>query len=132
MLRFLDSLLGFLPASCSVTSLRDPGGTRGTTRALSLTLEEEVLSLKDGASSLLRCGEEDETAGKARHPREAPEPHSAEGLRRCREDWAMDLERSRARLSPLVDVGSYRRLTQKLLEVKLEGDVAALLESQRS
>ena len=130
MLQFLDSFLGFLPASCSVKSLNDLGTCR--TRVLPLALEEEVLSLKDGVSSLLRCKDEERERTFGTRHQEAPEPHSVEGLQRCREDWDMDLKRSKTRLSPLVDVGSYRRLTQKLFKVQLEGDLAALLESHRT
>uniref|UniRef100_A0A668AJN9 FA complementation group B n=1 Tax=Myripristis murdjan TaxID=586833 RepID=A0A668AJN9_9TELE len=112
MLQFLDSLLGYLPASCSVQALKEPGG-RGPAQMFSLTLEKEVLSLKDGVSSLL-CGE------------------TADGERWSSAAVRQDLERSRMRLSPLVDVGSYRRLSQSLSQVQLEVDKAALLETQRT
>ncbi|XP_029935961.1 Fanconi anemia group B protein isoform X2 [Myripristis murdjan] len=133
MLQFLDSLLGYLPASCSVQALKEPGG-RGPAQMFSLTLEKEVLSLKDGVSSLL-CGETadgERWSSAAVRQQESPEPGSAEKLQRCREEWDRDLERSRMRLSPLVDVGSYRRLSQSLSQVQLEVDKAALLETQRT
>lgn len=82
-------------------------------------------------SSLLGEKEEDE---KTRRPGldDVPEPGTAEGLQRCREAWQWDVERSRSRLSPLVDVGRYRKLTQNMSKVQLDGDLAALLELQRT
>ncbi|KAM3862008.1 Fanconi anemia group B protein [Diretmus argenteus] len=137
MLQFLDSLLGFLPASCSVQPLKETG-RQGTAQMFSLMLEREVLSLKEGVSSLL-CGEVEEEEGGERRGStgvrqpETPEPTSSvEGVRRCREKWDRDVERCRMRLSPLVDVGSYRRLSQRLATVQLQGDTAALLETQRT
>ncbi|XP_041739199.1 Fanconi anemia group B protein [Coregonus clupeaformis] len=125
VLQFLDSLCGFLPASCSILPLRQGGGD-GTAPRLAHSLEKEVLSLKQGLSSLFR-GEEEMEEGKKIEP---PDPGSAEGLQRCREEWQRDRERSRRLLSPLVGVDRYRRLTQSLAQVQLEGDVAALLETQ--
>ncbi|XP_071783125.1 Fanconi anemia group B protein [Centroberyx gerrardi] len=132
-LQFLDSLLGYLPASCSIQALRETGG-RGAAQTFSRTLEKEVLSLKEGLSSLL-CGEKEDGERRSStgvRQQETPEPGSVEGLQRCREEWQRDLERSRMRLSPLVDVGRYRRLSQSLSKVQLEGDTAALLETQRT
>ncbi|XP_042281794.1 Fanconi anemia group B protein isoform X3 [Thunnus maccoyii] len=131
MLQFLDSLLAYLPASCSVQAVK---GTRrqGAAQIFSLALEKEVASLREFVSLLL-CGEqEDEERRRSTGHEETPEPGSVEGLKRCREVWQQDLERSRIRLSPLVDVGRYRRLTQSLTQVQLDGDLAALVETQRT
>ncbi|XP_020317280.1 Fanconi anemia group B protein isoform X2 [Oncorhynchus kisutch] len=132
VLQFLDSLFGFLPASCSILRLRQGGGD-GTVPRLAHSLEKEVMSLKQGVSSLLHGEEEEmEEVKKSSGVKkmEPPDPGSAEGLQRCREEWQRDKERSRRLLSPLVGVERYRRLTQSLTQVQLEGDVAALLETQ--
>ncbi|XP_029558593.1 Fanconi anemia group B protein isoform X2 [Salmo trutta] len=132
VLQFLDSLFGFLPASCSILPLRQRGGD-GTAPRLAHSLEKEVLSLKQGVSSLLHGEEEEMEEGKKSSgvkKMEPPDPGSAEGLQRCRVEWQRDRERSRRLLSPLVGVERYRRLTQSLTQVQLEGDVAALLETQ--
>lgn len=132
MLQFLDSLLAYLPASCSVQSVKGARG-QGTSQIFSLTLEKEVGSLREFVSLLL-CGEQENEGNRRRSTgHEAPtEPGSVEGLRRCREVWQQDVERSRMRLSPLVDVGRYRKLIQSLFEVQLDGDLAALIETQRT
>ncbi|XP_071197248.1 Fanconi anemia group B protein-like isoform X2 [Salvelinus alpinus] len=132
VLQFLDSLFGFLPASCSILHLRQGGGD-GTAPRLAHSLEKEVLSLKQGVLSLLHGEEEEMEEAKKSSGVKKMEPHdpgSAEGLQRCREEWQRDRERSRRLLSPLVGVERYRRLTQSLTQVQLEGDVAALLETQ--
>lgn len=130
MLRFLDSLLTYLPVSCSMQPVK---GTRGqrTAQILSLALEKEVASLREGVSLLL-CEEEEEEKKKSLGHEDTPEPASVEGLQRCREVWQQEVERGRMRLSPLVDVGRYRRLTQSMCEVQLDGDLAALLDIQRT
>lgn len=132
MLRFLDSLLAFLPVSCSIQPVK---GTRGQRAAqiFSLALEKEAVSLRDSVSLLLCEGEEEEEEErKSLGHDKTPEPASAKGLQRCREVWQLDVERSRRRLSPLVDVGRYRRLTQSMSHVQLDGDLAALLDTQRT
>lgn len=136
LFQFLESLCAFLPASCSILPLRHGGGevaAQPPDRCLSLSLEKELLSLKDVISSLLR-GEEEEEAGRSSRGRqlEGPDPGVAEGLQRCRDQWEQDKERSSRTMSPLVDGGRYRRLTQSLTQGQLEGDVAALLEIQRT
>ncbi|XP_019910129.2 Fanconi anemia group B protein isoform X2 [Esox lucius] len=130
LLRFLDSLCVFLPASCSVLPLRNSGG-KGTSPRLALSLEKEVLSLKQGVSSLL-CGEE--VGGEGRKSNggrvtDPPDPSSADGLRGCREEWERSTLRSRSSLRPLVDVERYRRLTRSLAQARLQGDLAALLKT---
>lgn len=132
MLQFLDSFLAFLPVSCSVQPVkceRGPGATQ--TQSFSSALEEEALSLRDAASSLLS---EEEEKKKRRSPghQETPGQTAAVGLQRRREGWQLDVERSKKRLSPLVDVDGYRRLTRHLLEVQLEADLAALSHAQRT
>lgn len=127
-LQFLNSVLAFLPACCSIQPVK---GTRGQEAAqmLSLALEREVVSLRDCVSSLLTDKEEGRDS--LGHE-ETPEPGSVKGLQRCRDLFQRDVERSRRRLSPLVEVQSYRRLTQSMSEVQLHGDLAALLETQRT
>ncbi|XP_060944604.1 Fanconi anemia group B protein [Limanda limanda] len=134
VLQFLDSLLAFLLASCSVRPVHGTRG-QGAAQTFSLALEKEVVSLRDSVSLLLHEKEEEEDDKRKRssgHDETPLEPGSVEGLQRCREAWQQDVERSRTRLSPLVDVGRYRKLTRSVLNVQLDGDLAALLEIQRT
>ncbi|XP_071331643.1 Fanconi anemia group B protein [Trachinotus anak] len=130
MLQFLDSLLGYLPVSCSIQPVKETRG-QGAAQTFSLALEKEVVSLRESVSLLL-C--EEEEAEKTRSPGhdETPEPGSVEGLQRCREAWQRDVERSRMKLSPLVDVGKYRKLTKSMSKFQLDGDLIALLEIRRN
>lgn len=129
MLQFLESFLTFLPISCSVKPVKYERGL-GATQSFSSALEKEALSLRDAASSLL-C-EEEAKKKESRGHQQTPGQTTAEGLQRCREGWQLDVERSQVRLSPLVDVDGYRRLTERLLEVQLEVDLAALTHAQRA
>ncbi|XP_078118136.1 Fanconi anemia group B protein [Sander vitreus] len=131
-LQFLDSLLAYLPVSCSIQPVKGTKG-QGATQIFSLALEKEMVSLIECVSSLL-CEEEEEEEEerKSLGHEETPEPGSVKGLQRCREVFQRDVERSRMRLSPLVDVGRYRRLTQSMSKVQLDGDLAALLDTQRT
>ncbi|XP_047456906.1 Fanconi anemia group B protein [Mugil cephalus] len=129
MLQFLNSLLEHLPASCSILPARGTRG-RGTSQIFAAALEKEVVSLREGVSALL-CKEDESEAEKGSID-DTPDPGSAEGLRRCREVWRQDVERSREKLSPLVDVGRYRRLVQNMSGVQLDGDLAALLDTRRT
>lgn len=130
MLQFLDSLLAYLPVSCSIQPVKGTRG-QGAAELFSSALEKEVVSLRECVSLLLCEKEEDKKRSSPGHY-ETPEPGSVEGLQRCREAWQRDVERSRMRLSPLVDVGRYRKLTQSVSTVQLNGDLAALLEIQRT
>ncbi|XP_049904505.1 Fanconi anemia group B protein [Epinephelus moara] len=129
MLQFLDSLLAYLPASSSIQPVKGTRG-QGAAQIFSLALEKEVVSLRECVSSLLCEGEEEERMIVGHE--ETPEPGSVEGLQRCRDMFQKDVERSRMRLSPLVDVGRYRKLTQNMSEVQLDGDLAALLDTRRT
>ncbi|XP_026151477.1 Fanconi anemia group B protein [Mastacembelus armatus] len=130
MLKFLNSLLSYLPESCSIHPVK---GTRGDGAAqiFSLALEKEVTSLIEGTSTLLCEKEADEKRKSLGHD-ETPEPGSEDGLQRCREVWQQNVERSRIRLSPLLDVGRYREMTRSMSKVQLNGDLATLLEIQRT
>ncbi|XP_038576560.1 Fanconi anemia group B protein isoform X1 [Micropterus salmoides] len=128
MLQFLDSLLAYLPVSCSIQPVRSTRG-QGAAQTFSLALEKEVVSLRECASLLLCEEEEEGKKKKSLEHEDSPEPVSVKGLQRCREVWQRDMERSRMRLSPLVDVGKYRRLTQSMSKVQLDGDLAALLNT---
>ncbi|XP_068185124.1 Fanconi anemia group B protein isoform X2 [Antennarius striatus] len=97
MLQFLDSLLSYIPTSCSIHSVKEEEGEEGR--------------------KSLGC-------------EEAPEPSSVKGLQRCREEWRSDVEQSRKRMSPLVEVERYCRLTQRRTQVQLDVDQVALLETQ--
>ncbi|KAL0963614.1 hypothetical protein UPYG_G00308630 [Umbra pygmaea] len=131
LLRFLDSLCAFLPASYSVRHITRGKGDR-TSPQLALCLEKEVQLLRQGVSSLL-CGEEDENDWRKSNGgrnAETPDPSSAVGLQACREEWQRASMRSRRSLSPLVAIERYRTLTQSLAQVQQEADQAALLETQ--
>ncbi|KAF1382626.1 hypothetical protein PFLUV_G00145730 [Perca fluviatilis] len=130
-LQFLDSLLAYLPASCSIQPVKGTKG-QGATQIFSLALEKEMVSLIECVSSLLCEEEEEEEERKSLGHEETPEPGSVKGLQRCREVFQWDVERSRMRLSPLVDVGRYRRLTQSMSKAQLDGDLAALLGTRRT
>uniref|UniRef100_A0A669BZA8 FA complementation group B n=1 Tax=Oreochromis niloticus TaxID=8128 RepID=A0A669BZA8_ORENI len=114
MFQFLESLLAYLPESCSIQPLKSAGG-QGASKMFALALEKE-LRLKE------KCFGNKET----------PDAGSVEGLQKCREMCQKDLERSNMKLSPLVDVGQYRRLIQSMSKVQLNGDLAALLDIQFS
>ncbi|XP_069010055.1 Fanconi anemia group B protein [Embiotoca jacksoni] len=131
MLQFLDSLLAFLPASCSLQAVAGTTG-QGVAQIFASALEKEVVSLRECASLLLGEEDEDEAKKKSFGQEVTPEPGSVEGLQRCREVWQRDMERSRMRLSPLVDVGRYRRLIKSMSKVQLAGDLAALLNTRRT
>ncbi|XP_077436353.1 Fanconi anemia group B protein [Vanacampus margaritifer] len=127
MLRHLDALLGYLPASCSIQPIRGLRG-EGSSEILALALEKEVATLREFASPLLRGEQEGEE--KATGPKETPAPGTPEGLQRCRLAWQRDVERSVRNLNPRVDVSSYRKFIQKLTDAQLDVDLAALMESQ--
>lgn len=128
MLQFLDPLLAFLPAFCSIRPVKRTRG-QNTSRVFALALEKEVSSLRERVSSLLF--EEDEKEGNKRSTghEETPQTGSVEGFQRCREAWQRDME-SRKRLSPLVDVGRYRSLIKIISEFQMNCDLAALLDAQ--
>ncbi|XP_024143021.1 Fanconi anemia group B protein [Oryzias melastigma] len=121
MLQFLDVLLAFLPASCLIRPAKCARGQR-TGQMFALALEKEVLSLKEGLSKLLV--EEDERGGS---PVSWEHEDPAEVLERRRERWQLDRERSRRRLSPLVDVGRYRNVVRHISQVQMGSDLAAVL-----
>lgn len=98
----------------------------------SSALEKEAVSLRESVSSLLCEGEEEEVERRGLGCDETPEAVSVKELQRCREVWQLDVERSRMRLSPLVDAGRYRSLTQSMSDAQLHGDLAALLDTRRT
>uniref|UniRef100_H2TF09 FA complementation group B n=1 Tax=Takifugu rubripes TaxID=31033 RepID=H2TF09_TAKRU len=110
MLQFLDSFLNFLPVSCSIRPVKN---TQGQTAAQTFSL---VLEKEDKTSQ----------------EHEAPEPGSAMELQGWRELWQLDVEESRKRLHPLVDVGRYRSLMQRVNDVQQNVDLVALLDTQRT
>uniref|UniRef100_A0AAQ4NQ19 FA complementation group B n=1 Tax=Gasterosteus aculeatus aculeatus TaxID=481459 RepID=A0AAQ4NQ19_GASAC len=129
-LQLLDSLLAHLPACCSIQSVKGTRG-QGAAQILSLALEKELVSLRDGVSLLL-CEEEEEEKEEEKKSLghgETPQPGSVEELQRRREAFQGDVERSKTRLSPLVDVGRYRELTRRMSKVQLDTDLAAFLNT---
>uniref|UniRef100_A0A3Q1II82 FA complementation group B n=1 Tax=Anabas testudineus TaxID=64144 RepID=A0A3Q1II82_ANATE len=133
VIQFLNSLLTYLPVSCSIHPVKN-SRQQGAAQIFSLALEKEVASLRECVSLLL--GEKEDEEGEEKRmnpgPNETPESGSVEGLQRCREAWQRDVEKGRMRLNPVVDVERYRELTQKISEVQLNGDLAALFEIQRT
>lgn len=119
----------FLPVSCSISLVE---GSRGQAAAqtFSLVLERELTSLRESLSSLL-CYE-DKEEDKASPAHVAPETGSMAELQGRRDLWQLDVERSRKRLHPLVDVRRYRSLMQCLYDVQLNVDLVALVGAQRT
>lgn len=128
MLQFLDSFLNFLPVSCSIRPVKNTQGQTAA-QAFSLVLEKEVATLRDSVTSLL-CDESKEDKKSQEH--EAPEPGSVVELQGWRELWQLDVEESRKRLHPLVDVVRYRSLMQRVNDVQQNVDLVALLDTQRT
>lgn len=131
MIQFLNSLLTYLPASCSIHPVKSTR-QQGAAQIFSLAVEKEVASLGQGVSLLLGEKEEEGENSRSHGHDEMPELGSVEGLQRCREAWQRDVDKGKMRLSQAVDVGSYRGLTKRMSEVQLNGDLAALLEIQRT
>ncbi|XP_061547376.1 Fanconi anemia group B protein [Phycodurus eques] len=127
MLKLLDTLLGHLPASCSIQPICGIRG-EGSSENLALALEKEVASLR-GFVSMQQRGQQ-ERDERATGPEEIPEPGTPEGLRRCRLVWEQDVERSLRDLNRQVDVSRYREFIQKLSVAQLDADLAALMETQ--
>lgn len=127
MFQFLNSFLTFLPISCNIRPVK---GTQGQTAAqtFSLVLEKELASLGDSLSSLL-C-DEDKEEDKKSLGHETPETGSMTELQGWRDLWQLDVEKSRKRLHPLVDVGRYRSLVQSTHDVQLNVDLVALLDTR--
>lgn len=92
----------------------------------SMALEKELVSLRDFVSLLL-CEKEEKR--KRLGCDTTTESGSVEGHRVV---WQHDVERSMLRLCPLVDVGRYRTGIHSMTKVMLNGDLAALLETQRT
>ncbi|XP_054887342.1 Fanconi anemia group B protein [Poeciliopsis prolifica] len=132
MLQFLDSMLSYLPDSCFIQPV-NRARSQSTAQKLAFALEKEVLSLREGLSSLLCVKDEEErTKGHAGHA-EIPDSGSAEDLIRCcREAWQQNVEKSRMRLNPVVDAGRYREMIQSISQVKMDSDLAALRQLYQS
>ncbi|XP_035250027.1 Fanconi anemia group B protein [Anguilla anguilla] len=139
LLQFLDSLCRCLPPSHWIHPLGQKRAEQDPVQALASSLEREALALREGVASLLHRAtsrEEAEglgwvegtadpvTTGSA--PTDCVPNSPADELHRHRAEWGMERERSRRRLSPLVDTEHYRRLVAALSQVQLETDIAAL------
>ncbi|XP_038149344.1 Fanconi anemia group B protein [Cyprinodon tularosa] len=129
MLQFLDSMLTFLPESCFIRPVNYTR-SQSTAQEFASTLEKEVLSLREGISSLL-CGKAEEERNEAHTGHGGiPETGSAQELVGCTwEVWQQNVERSRLSLSPLVDVKRYREMIQRLLKVKMDADLAGVQQA---
>ncbi|KAL7881203.1 hypothetical protein AOLI_G00080510 [Acnodon oligacanthus] len=127
VLRFLDSLCEFLPASHNIQPLRS-SARQGGSRDPASFLGREIRTLKEGVASLLRDGQDGQRFGGGAWRDSA----SPEWLHRCREEWQREQERSSRVLHPLVDASQYRRLVDSLIQKQLDGDIAALVEAQSS
>lgn len=130
MLQFLDSLLAYVPMSCTVESVKVIRG-QNEAQTFSLALEKEAVSLRDCVSSLL-CKNTDDDDNRRMSSSITLDLRSEEGLQRYRAEWQRNVERSQRNLSPLVDVQRYRESTQSLIKVQLDGDLEALLETQKT
>ncbi|XP_033843297.1 Fanconi anemia group B protein [Periophthalmus magnuspinnatus] len=129
MLQFLDLLLASLPGSCTMEPVK---ATRGQSEAqiFSLALEREITSLRDCVSAMLSKEKDDDN--KRISSFISPDPRCEEALQRCRDDWQRDVERSKRNLCPLVDVQRYRASTESFFKELLGGDLAALIETQKT
>ncbi|XP_072300658.1 Fanconi anemia group B protein [Eucyclogobius newberryi] len=129
MLQFLDLLLAYLPGSCTMEPVK---ATRGESEAqiFSLVLEREITSLRDCVSVMLSKEKDDDN--KRISSFITPDPRRGEDLQRCRDDWQKDVERSKRNLCPLVDVQRYRVSTERVFKEQLRGDLAALIEMQKT
>lgn len=129
MLQLLDLLLADLPVSCTVEPVK---ATRGQSEAqiFSLALEREMTLLRDCASTML--SKEKDDADKRIRSFITPDPRCGEALQRGRDDWQRDVERSKRNLCPLVDVQRYRASTESLFKARLDGDLAALVETLKT
>uniref|UniRef100_H3D8X2 FA complementation group B n=1 Tax=Tetraodon nigroviridis TaxID=99883 RepID=H3D8X2_TETNG len=129
MFQFLNSFLTFLPISCNIHPVKGAQGQLAN-QSFSLVLEKEVRSLADSLSSLL-C-DEDREDDKKSPGHETPETGPVTELQGWRDLWQLDVEKSRKRLHPLVDVGRYRSLMQRVYDVQQNVDLVALLDSKRT
>ncbi|KAL7866275.1 hypothetical protein SRHO_G00115220 [Serrasalmus rhombeus] len=127
VLRFLDSLCEFLPASHNIQPLRSSARQGGSQDPASF-LGTEIRMIKEGVASLLRDGQDTRRFGVGTW-RDSTSP---ERLHRCREEWQREQERSSRVLHPLVDASQYRKLMDNLIQKQLDGDIAALVEAQNS
>ncbi|XP_014845973.1 PREDICTED: Fanconi anemia group B protein [Poecilia mexicana] len=132
MLQFLDSMLSYLPDSCFIQPVKR-ARSQSTAQKLACALEKEVLSLREGLSSLLCVKDEEERKERRAGHGETPDSGSAEDLVRCcREAWQQNVEKSRLRLNPVVDAGRYREMVQSISQVKMDSDLAALCQLNQS
>ncbi|KAI4898791.1 hypothetical protein NFI96_026048, partial [Prochilodus magdalenae] len=129
VLRFLDSLCDFMPASHNIRPLR-ASSPRGGSQDPSAFLEREIRILKDGVASLLR-GEQDVDRQRFQGGTRRV-PASPEQLQHFREEWHREQEKSSKMLRPMVDASQYRRLMDRLIQTQLEGDISALVVVQGS
>ncbi|XP_053733904.1 Fanconi anemia group B protein isoform X2 [Synchiropus splendidus] len=125
MLQFLHSFLPFLPDACSVRLL-NRSRVQQSAAKLPAALQDELLTVLEFLSLL----QPQQQGDKPPADQGDPDPGSEEGLRRCREAWQQEALRSRACLSPLLDVERYHTLTQRLTVAQLETDLAALVATQ--
>ncbi|XP_056610587.1 Fanconi anemia group B protein isoform X1 [Triplophysa dalaica] len=121
LLRFLNSLCDFLPASHGVKLVGTPR-SHGRSGGLSQTLETEIQSITQAVSSVLQC----EDRGVERCSSDT----SSETLQRLRDERQAERERYNKRLRPLVDAVRYCRLMESLIHMQMNGDVVALREAQ--
>ncbi|KAI7808428.1 Fanconi anemia group B protein [Triplophysa rosa] len=121
LLRFLNSLCDFLPASHHVKLVGTPR-SHGRCGGLSQTLEAELQSITQAVSSVLQCEE--------RGVKRCSSDTSSETLQRLREERQTEMERYNRRLRPLVDAARYCRLMESLIRTQMNGDVVALREAQ--
>lgn len=121
LLRFLNSLCDFLPASHGVKLVGTPR-SHGRSGGLSQTLETEIQSITQAVSSVVQC----EDRGVERCSSDA----SSEILQRLRDERQAERERYNKRLRPLVDAARYCRFMESLIHTQMNGDVVALREAQ--
>lgn len=110
LLRFLDTLCNFLPASHCI-KLRKTG--QGRNRSPALFMEHEIRTIKEGVAGLIRGGAEG--------------PSSDLIVHISREQW---LKERSDQLRPLVEIKLYHRMMERAINLKMESDVATLVEAE--
>ncbi|KAF4087400.1 hypothetical protein AMELA_G00095280 [Ameiurus melas] len=110
LLRCLDTLCNFLPAYHCIKLLKTG---KGRNRSPALFLEHEIRTIKEGVADLIRGGAEEPSSGLIVHV--------------SREQW---LKERSDQLRPLVEIKLYHRMMERAINLKMESDVATLVEAE--
>ncbi|XP_062862011.1 Fanconi anemia group B protein [Trichomycterus rosablanca] len=117
LLRLVDSLCSFLPASHHIQLLKSG---RGNQKNPALCMEREIQMVKEGMADLIRGEVQESVSGAVR----------GAALQISPEQWHR--ERNAVRLRPVVEAELYRRLVEKIIDVQIDSDVSVLVEAELS